>query len=481
MATQEAQYRRSLLFPLKRSKREFLEDSRYRYMVLVEMGECLEEAIRDMPRNESRLKACGELAVVYRQLSKLDDSKRACEEQYETAIQIRSEREIIRAISNLGMANYQLFLLNNKQEYLSLAIDQLEERVDRCRQVRSATTSVLNKQEKHAAKLSLQSGDPSKLAFSRLFLGRFNPSDGNTPVAVLSKKPSEEHRGYIRKMINAGADLTLRNVHKYSALDYAVYGGNKTTQNVILERLRRSLKPDEIEAHHLESMLHKGYQELFQDRLRPVLSHPDKQSSIKRLRQVYATLAIDKKKACQFDMFKYIRYADFVRFSRLPKSTDSLTRYFEARKLDGEFIPDNMQNTRYHHIIRAFERFLAIDSSIDHPIVGIWIDWACIDQVDKDTQARVIAALPMCIAQCNAMISIINPMATIQVLQKSCNGHHWFEHKEDSRKGEKDVLRYGSLSELPSIASAKLTLESDRLKVNFLERQAKLLDNPVGA
>jgi tetratricopeptide (TPR) repeat protein len=431
----------------------FPEDSRYRYMVLVELGyvyrmlgrylkasECLEEAVRNMPRNESRLKACGELAVVYRQLSRLDDSKRACEEQYETAIQMGSEREISRAIGNLGMVNYQLFLLNKDQQYLSLAKDQLEERVNRCRRVRSATTSVLNAQERHAAvqtaiaheaiafarlslcytaqedtkkaieaasecqKLSLQSGDPSKLAFSRLFLGRalllngqkddalsqFNPSDGNTPVAVLSKEPSEEHRGYIREMINAGADLTLRDVYGYSALDYAVYGGDETTQHVILEGLRRSLKPDEVDAHHLESMLRKGYRELFQDRLRPVLSHPDKLSSIKRLRQVYAaTLAMDKEKAHQFDTFKYVRYSDFAGFGRLPKSTDNLTRCFEvgshascfvifisytwAKKSEGGFSPDDLQNTRYHLMIRAVESFLAIHSSIDPATVCIWI------------------------------------------------------------------------------------------------------------
>jgi hypothetical protein len=90
------------------------------------------------------------------------------------------------------------------------------------------------------------------------------------------------------------------------------------------------------------------------------------------------------------------------------------------------------------------------------------------------------------------MISIIGPsyydrawccveVVTIQVLQKSYNAHHWFEYREDSREGEKSVLRDGRLSEMPSVASAKLTLESDRPKVNFIERQAKLLDNPVGA
>ncbi|KAI0127475.1 hypothetical protein BJ170DRAFT_701947 [Xylariales sp. AK1849] len=546
--------------------------TRYRYLVLAELGyvyrmlgrfskagECLEEAVQNAPRNESRLKALGELAVVYRHLDKLDDAKRACEEQYETAKHMGSEHEMERAIGNLGMVNYQLFLLNHNQEYLALAMNQLEERIDRCRRLRDPAAS-LGDSRVRAAKiqtatareaiafarlslcytvqgeinkaidaalecqvLSFQSGDPSKIAFSRFFYGRalllkgqkedalaqFNPSDGYTPVAALSKEPCEEYRGYIREMIDAGADLTLRDRSGYSALDYAVYGGDELTQNLLIEALRRELSHEEVEQHRLESTLRKGYRELFQDKLRPILLQADRRSSIKQLRQVYArTLAADEEKARQFDTFKYVRFADLGRHGRLPKSSDNLTRRVEddadedvfvifisytwAKKRPGdEFSPDDTLNTRYHQMISAVESFLPAHPDLDPETICVWLDWACIDQVDPDTQARGVAALPMCIAQCSAMISIVDEIyyerawccvevITIRALQRSYNAHSWFEYEYDAGQGQR-VLRDGRVDETLSVASARVTLESDRPKLMFLERQAKLLDNAVGA
>lgn len=214
------------------------------------------------------------------------------------------------------MVNYQLFLLNHDEEYLAVAIKQFEERVDICRRPRASTDSQEDSRQKAAKaltataheaiafhclslcytvqghldkaigaawdgqKLAVQSSDPSKIAFSRLYYGRallldgqkekalaqVNPSDGYTPVAALSEEPCEEYRGYIREMIDAGADLTLRDRSGYSALDFAVYSGDELTQDILIEALNRQLNHDEVHQHPsesaLESALRKGYREL---------------------------------------------------------------------------------------------------------------------------------------------------------------------------------------------------------------------------
>ncbi|KAJ0358361.1 hypothetical protein COL26b_014498 [Colletotrichum chrysophilum] len=464
------------------------------------------------------------------------------------------ELETERAIGNLGMVNYQLFLLNHDEEYLAVAIKQLEERVDICRRLRAPTDSQEDSRRKAAKaqtataheaiafarlslcytmqghldkaigaawdcqKLAIQSGDPSKIAFSRLFYGRalllngqkeeslaqFNPSDGYTPVAALSKEPCEEYRGYIREMIDAGADLTLRDTSGYSALDFAVYSGDGQTQDILIEALQRQLGQDEVEQHRLESTLRKGYRELFQEVLRPVLLEADNRSSIKRLRQVYArTLATDEEKAHQFDAFKYVRFSDFARHGKLPKSSENLTRRFgddddedlyvifmsytwSKKKRVGEFSPDDMENTKYHQMMSALESFLLEHPYVDPKTVGIWLDWACIDQDNRDIQARGVAVLPMCVAQCNAMISVTEDnyyerawccveVITIRALERSYHAHGWYKFEYDARQ-ERKVLRDGRVTEELSVVSAKVTVESDRPKLEFLERQAKLLD-----
>lgn len=96
----------------------------------------------------------------------------------------------------------------------------------------------------------------------------------------------------------------------------------------------------------------------------------------------------------------------------------------------------------------------------------------------------------MCIAQCNAMISIVDlayherawccvEVVTIRALQRSYNVHWWFEYEHDTGRGKR-VLRNGRADEMLSVAAAKVTMESDRPKLRFLERQAKLLGNAAG-
>lgn len=428
-----------------------------RYVVLPSLGyvyrmlgrltsalECLEEAEQNLPRGDpGRLKALGELAVVYRHFERLDDSKRACEEQYEAARELGLEHEMERAIGNLGMVNYQMFLLHRDTTYLDLAVSQLQERVERCRRLRSAVDVPGDPRDRaarvqsatareaiafarlslcYAAQgdparaieaaiecqgLSILSKDPSKIAFSRFYVGRalfldgqkeaaiaqLNPEDGYTPIAALSKEPCEEYRGYISEMIAAGADVTLRDKTGYSALDYAVYNGDEQTQKILIEALRQQITHEEVEQHRLESKLRKGHRELFQDILRPVLLQPDKKTSVNQLRRAYAdTLAADEEKARQFDKFKYVRFEDFARCGRLPKGTDNLTRCFGDDADDelfvifmsytwakvnpgsgGEISPDDEKNTKYHQMISAVESFLRENPDVDPATVCIWL------------------------------------------------------------------------------------------------------------
>ncbi|KAF5507181.1 hypothetical protein CGCA056_v013453 [Colletotrichum aenigma] len=322
------------------------------------------------------------------------------------------------------MVNYQLFLLNHDEEYLAVAIKQFEERVDICRRLRASTDSQEDSRQKAAKaqtataheaiafhclslcytvqghldkaigaawdgqKLAVQSGDPKKA------LAQVNPSDGYTPVAALWEEPCEEYRGY----------------------------------DILIEALNRQLNHDEVQQHPsesaLESAIRKGYRELLQEILRPVLLEADKRSSITRLRQVYAkALATDEEKALHFDAFKYVRFADFARHGKLPKSSENLTRRFgddgdeelyvifmsytwSKQKGVGGFSPDDMGNTKYHQMMSALKNFLLEHPDVNPKTVCVWLDWACIDQDNRGIQTRGVAALPMCVAQCNAMISI---------------------------------------------------------------------------
>lgn len=111
-----------------------------------------------------------------------------------------------------------------------------------------------------------------------------------------------------------------------------------------------------------------------------------------------------------------------------------------------------------------------------------------------------ISALPMIVAQCNAVISLIDDVyydrawcsvevMMVQTLQRAYGLHYWYEHvvpvpyddgsglaeiSKDALKAESS-LRQGPM-DLEIVMSKKdLSYEVDRPKVLFLERQTKLL------
>ena len=104
--------------------------------------------------------------------------------------------------------------------------------------------------------------------------------------------------------------------------------------------------------------------------------------------------------------------------------------------------------------------------------------------MDQDDQQPGVAALPMSLSQCNALISLIDDgyyerswccieVMMIQTLRKAYGVHLWYEHVIDPMSCE-DFLREGPLDVEINMAEKKVTYEPDRPKLSFLEQQTKL-------
>jgi hypothetical protein len=214
-----------------------------------------------------------------------------------------------------------------------------------------------------------------------------------TPPMAMCKEPSPEHRGYLREMVAAGAALDTRDDADYTALDHAVFSGDAETEAIVVDGLRTQLNLSEtdLEALRTEARLRKGYREVLQERLRPVLfARGEDRSYIKKLRRVYAETLADAEKGSQFDHLKYIRYTDFKQFGRLARSTDGLVRpytgedespldfliFFSYRWINQDRslnTPDDANGTQYQRMLHATDLFLQQNPGIDVEKLGIWM------------------------------------------------------------------------------------------------------------
>jgi hypothetical protein len=105
-----------------------------------------------------------------------------------------------------------------------------------------------------------------------------------------------------------------------------------------------------------------------------------------------------------------------------------------------------------------------------------------------------VNALPMILAQCNALISLADDLyytrawcavevVMIQKLKRAYDVHLWYEQvaatSPEGSTGAHEAtawyLREGPLDLEITMAEKHLTFEEDRPKVLFLERQSKLL------
>jgi tetratricopeptide (TPR) repeat protein len=408
-------------------------------------SECLEEAVLDTPQTRFRVDCAGELAVVYRHMDRLDDCKRAAQDQYDGAKQLHLEKFACRAIGSLGMVNYQLYLLNQDASLLETAISQLTERIERAQQIGDMVLESIGYSRlslcymaKGDAEKAVEMGqknfdlmcmqnDATKVGFAKAFFGRallfagqkdkavalFNSSRGSPPIVALCKEISSEHRQYIVEIIDAGADLKLRDEQGYSALECAVYNGDNETAKIIEQGLRAQILSEggdieeQLTQFQYEATLRKGYREIFQDELRPVLLGANNSSALQTLRQTYATsLAEDSEKRNTFDGLKFVTYADFLRCGQLPRSDAGYTRA-SAEQIEGyldpyilffsyrwiakspsmqtsAFSPDDEDRTQYKRMLRAIELFLHLHREVNRDELCIWIvSWPSSQLRDK--------------------------------------------------------------------------------------------------
>ncbi|KAI0904145.1 hypothetical protein F4823DRAFT_232738 [Ustulina deusta] len=528
----------------------------------------LEKAVIESIIPELRLELSGELGVVYRHMDQIKDARDAFQMQYQLAKQIGDPLQMCRAIGNLGMANYQIGLVNQDPTHFEVAIEQLTERVESARHLRTQPLDVGKGAHWDAnlrhweviglARLSLclaavgnmseaiskaseslhvakDISDPTVIAMSRFYHGRallqsgradeaseiFNTVDSCTPAIAFCKEPSEEHRGYLRELINAGANLDLVDEHGYCALDYAVFNGDQETQAVIIGSLKALLKPAEIDAKLVGARVRKAYREIFQEQLRPILLRMDVEKVAASLRLRYLELLdADAEKQSLLDELKFIPYSKFIKLGHLPRSEqaplerlhagtngelDKFLIFFSYRwiggmdqEADGRQVerpitrPDNDENRQYKRMLSAIDQFLLLHPSIHRESIGIWVDYACVDQ---DDSFRGMNTLPLVLTQCNAIISLWErdyderawccaEALLAQILKQSYGYHLWYESvpiKETDnispRAGatSKEDLREVSLDRIIVPTSAKLTFDADRPIIRFLERQARLL------
>ena len=190
------------------------------------------------------------------------------------------------------MVNYQIFLQTQDSELLDRAMRQMNERITIARSIKaSKDLERLNAKQREElmeycsqresialARLSLfyaeiddipkaitvskqaldilleAQSDPTKVAFSRYFYGRAllragkkeeakvqfdGPPNTCTPTIALCNEASDEHRSYIKEMVEAGADMELRDEQGYSALECAIYREDEVTQRLVEGGLRR--------------------------------------------------------------------------------------------------------------------------------------------------------------------------------------------------------------------------------------------------
>ncbi|KAI1874629.1 hypothetical protein JX265_004837 [Neoarthrinium moseri] len=368
------------------------------------------------------------------------------------------------------------------------------------------------------------SRDPTVRALSRFFSGYallrdgqkdkamdlFNSSEEKCTCAIaLCKEPSEEYRQYLQIIVDEGVDLNRYDEQGYSALDYAMYNEHTGMQDVITNGLRKEMSPAAITELQLAATLKKHYREIFQEHLRPELSRGG-EDCIENVRRRYAEVLIkDETKRSLFDSLNMVAYSDFLDCGRLPAFTDQKTQSFDRikhlqahdvaakpfvvflsyrwRPTENEEArtgPDDSLQTQYSRMCSAIEALIQQRSEIEKENVYIWVDFACIDQENKDPG---IAALPVVVAQCDAMISVVESgyfgrawcaveAYMVHTLIKSYGRHEWYHYTPDpGPNAVTGSLASSSPMDEPDIAKLRLTYEADRQQVEFLLRQSRLL------
>ncbi|KAL8706950.1 MAG: hypothetical protein Q9225_007895 [Loekoesia sp. 1 TL-2023] len=255
--------------------------------------------------------------------------------------------------------------------------------------------------------------------------------------------------------------------------------------------LRRMLDGDvefKLLQRHLEAKLRKGCRELFKEKLRPMLLNASSGNHLQDIRRLYAvTIDADDEKRELFDPLKYVAYSDFLRLGRLPSNSDGLTQQFEPifRGTEENGV-ENREGNGVHLAGKSKPNPMSITWDL-YLISSPRQDHSCINPEDP---MPGVAALPVIIAQCDAVISLADDKyydrawcsvesLLAQTLKGPNDEHQWYEQVFQESDGEDPsgcwVFRKGPMDMNIDVAQKELTFEEDRPRVLFLERQSKLL------
>jgi tetratricopeptide (TPR) repeat protein len=389
----------------------------------------LRSATEQMPDCIEKSDLEGELGVIYRHMDMLEEAKTAFQDQYKVAITSGYARAACRAIGNLGVMNYLISMRNGNDTLLDTAISQLEERVEQAHHLQNKIWEVIglsrlcscyilrrdiNQALEYGSKALLLSSDlqdPSVVSWTSMQYGRalhmagrkeeamrlFDPEHGCTPAIGLCKSPSREHRQLVEELLSVGVKMDKSDELGYTALDYAVFSEDKKMEAIVLQGLRQQFN-DTDEGRILEmqyqSRLRKGYREIFQGRLRPVLISTIG-NKLHELRKGYAQARKDNLLLKEhFDGLVYVPYTDFINFGRIPRAGEFVPESFEngntsANAQNNEFVvffsyrwqeasagrvtPDDRHGTQYRRMIDALEQFLRLRPDIRKTDLRIWL------------------------------------------------------------------------------------------------------------
>ncbi|GIZ45888.1 hypothetical protein CKM354_000903600 [Cercospora kikuchii] len=336
-----------------------------------------------------------------------------------------------------------------------------------------------------------------------------------TPAIALCKECSDENRGYLKMVIDSGADLTAYDEVGYNALDYAIFANDTKTVTMLKDALARQFGVDKQAEEIRAAEIRKYFREIFHSQFRPILRE-GRTDCIKMLRAKFTELLRkDPGKRTRFDKLRLVSYEDFKDRQALPRwnMDDSFTREFDQIVASGARVPfliffsyrwigketdpssknpDSPDNYQYRRMLDALEQIIDRYPDIESQDIYIWLDCACIDQEDIEVgrRDRGINTLPIVVAQCDAMISITDDQypsrawcavetMIMQTLKESSNYHHWYVHTllDATTRDPWGMLEPGpdrrQHVNRPSLLS--LSVESDRRYIEFLERQSMLL------
>lgn len=415
---------------------------------------CLLEALSlREDKDIQQIDVLGELSTVYMQQQLFSKAKKFLQQQHDLAREIvrgttsrqsavPAELQMCRAIGNLGMTNYQLAIASEQVDktLLQEAIEQLNCRItsaeDLQRKLVGSEQSEIVLTWKalgfdrltlcHAANGNIKeaircgessrsvashSHDPTVKGLSRFFYGYALWRDGQrkaaveqwefskegdscTSVMALCKEPSKEQHAYLRILLNERVKMNGYDEQSYSALDYAVFSGDEETKDLILQGLAMTNTPSEIKELLKEARLRKQYRSIFQGTFRRELTK-ERSDCIAIMRSQYARmLDADETKRELLDTFKYVRYTDFLRLVRLPRSNDDITvtfscptvqhddstyvilishRWLGKESFSPSLSPDNEHHTQYKRIKSAISDFLDTHPEARPKNIGLWL------------------------------------------------------------------------------------------------------------